>query len=76
MNEKNESMCINEGRNKNSRNFQNSMNQHVINIFSRTEDLISTVTTEIAKVRSNILRTPLPEMVALVLEQSIHEWTK
>ena len=76
MNEKNESMCINEGRNKNSRNFQNSMNQHVINIFSRTEDLISTVTTEIAKVRSNILRAPLPEMVALVLEQSIYEWTK
>ena len=76
MNEKNESMCINEGRNKNSRNFQNSMNQHVINIFSRTEDLISTVTTEIAEVRSNILRAPLPEMVALVLEQSIHEWTK
>ena len=76
MNEKNESMCINEGRNKNSRNFQNSMNQHVINIFSRTEDLISTVTTEIAKVRSNILRAPLSEMVALGLEQSIQEWTK
>ena len=76
MNEKNESMCINEGRNKNSRNFQNSMNQHIINIFSRREDLISTVTTEIAKVRSNILRAPLPEMVALGLEQSIQEWTK